>query len=201
MVQRWSTEDRGGAQSTGGRRWRWTEDDGGGGELTEEDEGGQRWRIIPLPVVRGVQLAQGLSFAMTAVKYVRKEQNFAKSTSGGDRPWIGLDGIILALVCAFFIIVVTGAGDLHEEIENLDDMSGIERFEKKRKLRKIIASFPSAFVIFLVGVIFGFIRGPQVVKDIAFGPSSFGVVKISKQAWRVGFIKGTIPQLPLICQF
>ncbi|KAK1351473.1 hypothetical protein POM88_054310 [Heracleum sosnowskyi] len=44
MVQRWSTEDRGGAQSTGGRRWRWTEDDGGGGELTEEDEGGQRWR-------------------------------------------------------------------------------------------------------------------------------------------------------------
>ncbi|KAK1397740.1 hypothetical protein POM88_007603 [Heracleum sosnowskyi] len=44
MVQRWSTEDKGGAQSTGGRRWRWTEDDGGGGELTEEDEGGQRWR-------------------------------------------------------------------------------------------------------------------------------------------------------------
>ena len=30
------------------------------------------YTLIPLCVVRGIQLAQGLSFAFTAVKYVRK---------------------------------------------------------------------------------------------------------------------------------
>ncbi|KAL1827861.1 hypothetical protein ACET3Z_006273 [Daucus carota] len=154
------------------------------------------YKLIPLPVVRGIQLAQGLSFAMTAVKYVQKEQNFAKSKSSGERPWIGLDGMVLALVCAIFIVVFTGAGDEHDE-ESDDLGGGVERFDKGRRLRKIIASLPSAFIIFLLGVVLAFIRGPKVVKDITFGPSPFGVIKLSKQAWKDGFIKGTIPQLPL----
>ena len=58
-------------------------------------------------------------------------------------------------------------------------------------------SLPSAFFIFLLGVVFAFIRRPKVVEEIKFGPSSFEVVKISKHAWKEGFIKGTIPQLPL----
>ncbi|KAL8090116.1 hypothetical protein AgCh_039552 [Apium graveolens] len=154
------------------------------------------YKLIPLPVVRGIQLAQGLSFAMTAVKYVQKKQNFAKSKSSGERPWIGLDGIVLALACAIFIVVVTGAGDEHDEVT--DHLSGgVERSDKRRRLRKIIASLPSAFIIFLLGVVLAFIRGPKVVKEITFGPSSFGVIKLSKQAWKDGFIKGTIPQLPL----
>jgi MFS superfamily sulfate permease-like transporter len=36
-----------------------------------------------------------------------------------------------------------------------------------------------------------------VVRGFKFGPSSIEVVKISKHAWKQGFIKGTIPQLPL----
>ena len=35
------------------------------------------------------------------------------------------------------------------------------------------------------------------MNDINFGPSSIEVVKISKHAWKEGFIKGAIPQLPL----
>lgn len=38
---------------------------------------------------------------------------------------------------------------------------------------------------------------PSVVKEIEFGPSSAEVIKISRHAWKVGFIKGAIPQLPL----
>ncbi|WOH12264.1 hypothetical protein DCAR_0831766 [Daucus carota subsp. sativus] len=92
--------------------------------------------IIPLPVVRGVQLAQGLLFAMTAV-----DLNLVGT---GVRPWIGLDGIILALVCAFFYYYCY--------------------------------CFSSAFIIFLLGVILAFIRGPEVVKDIAFCPSSLELI-------------------------
>ncbi|XP_058224335.1 molybdate transporter 1-like [Rhododendron vialii] len=154
------------------------------------------YRFIPLSVVRGIQLAQGLSFALTAVKYIRNVQDFSKSKSSGQRHWLGLDGLVLALICAVFIIIVNGAGD--EEIEERDgDLGDRERVGKRRKLTKIVASLPSAFNIFLLGVVLAIIRGPKVVKGLKYGPSPIEIVKISKNAWKDGFIKGTIPQLPL----
>ncbi|GAU49513.1 hypothetical protein TSUD_306670 [Trifolium subterraneum] len=50
------------------------------------------YKLIPLCVVRGIQLAQGLSFALTAIKYVRKVQDLPKSKSLSDRDWFGFDG-------------------------------------------------------------------------------------------------------------
>jgi hypothetical protein len=165
------------------------------------------YKIIPLSVVRGVQLAQGLSFALSAVKYIRKVQDFSKSKAGKNRPWIGLDGLVLAIVCACFIVVVNGAGQEKEEDDDEGEIGGVlgdeeverqgRRRRRRRRIRKIIFSLPSAFMVFLLGVVFAFIRGPRVVGDIKFGPSSIEVVKISKHAWKEGFIKGTIPQLPL----
>ncbi|XAR69326.1 hypothetical protein NMG60_11000866 [Bertholletia excelsa] len=155
------------------------------------------YKLIPLPVVRGIQLAQGLSFAMTAVKYIRNVQNFPKSKSVGNRPWLGLDGLLLALVCACFVIIINGAGDENEAGEANTDTSGEDRRRKGKGFRKIVASLPSAFIIFLLGVILAIIRGPKAVKGFKFGPSSIQVVKISKHAWKEGFVKGTIPQLPL----
>jgi hypothetical protein len=161
------------------------------------------YKIIPLSVVRGVQLAQGLSFALTAVKYIRKVQDFSKSKAGHNRPWLGLDGLVLAIVCACFIVIVNGAGQEKEDDEREiggvlgDDEDQRHGMRKRRRVRKIIFSLPSAFMVFLLGVVFAFIRRPTVVEDIRFGPSSIQVVKISKRAWKEGFIKGTIPQLPL----
>ncbi|KAI3928956.1 hypothetical protein MKW98_014547 [Papaver atlanticum] len=162
------------------------------------------YKIIPLPVVRGVQLSQGLSFALTSVKYIRKTQNFTKGKTGVDREWPGLDGLVLALVCACFIIIVNGAG---EEIENdsrdregdrLDSEIHTENSNRRSvrsKVWRIIFSLPSALIVFLLGIILAFIRQPGIAKQ--FGPSSIGIAKISRHAWKQGFIKGTIPQLPL----
>ena len=157
------------------------------------------YKIIPLSVVRGIQLAQGLSFALTAVKYIRKIQDFSKSKAKGDRPWLGLDGLVLAIICACFIIVISGAGEEEQsgERETAGVLGDEEIRPRKRRVRKIIFSIPSAFIIFLFGVVFAFIRRPKVLEEIRFGPSSFQVVKMSKRAWKEGFIKGTIPQLPL----
>ncbi|XP_054794164.1 molybdate transporter 1-like [Prosopis cineraria] len=164
------------------------------------------YRLIPLCVVRGIQLAQGLSFALTAVKYVRKIQNLPKSKSTGNRPWFGLDGLVLAIVCLCFIVMVNGAGEnirgCCETREGSDQQQRDIEVEGRRRnrrdrVRKIIFSLPSAFIIFIVGVVLAFIRKPKVVHEIEFGPSSMKVVKISRQEWKRGFIKGTIPQLPL----
>lgn len=45
-------------------------------------------RLIPLSVVRGIQLSQGLSFGITAVKYIMNKQN-SKGKAGGHRHWLG----------------------------------------------------------------------------------------------------------------
>ncbi|KAJ6382897.1 hypothetical protein OIU77_031343 [Salix suchowensis] len=127
------------------------------------------YKVIPLSVVRGIQLSQGLSFAMSAVKYIRTVQDFSKSKSGGDRHWLGLDGLVLAIVCACFIIVVNGGGEEGSEREGDDiSMGGRER-PRRRGLRQIVASLPSAFMVFLLGVILAFIRRPGVVHDFKFG--------------------------------
>ncbi|XP_047968263.1 molybdate transporter 1 [Salvia hispanica] len=161
------------------------------------------YNLIPLAVVRGIQLAQGLSFAITAVKYIKSEQNFAKSKSAGDRPWLGLDGLILALACASFILLINGSGDQTETETETNQIDGIEieidrpNRRRSRKFLKFIASIPSAFLIFLLGLILAIARGPQAINHFKFGPSKISVIKISKHSWKEGFIKGTIPQLPL----
>ncbi|KAH1131688.1 hypothetical protein J1N35_003066 [Gossypium stocksii] len=134
------------------------------------------YKLIPLSVVRGIQLSQGLAFTMTAFKYIRKVQDFSKSKSKENRHWVGLDGLILAIVCTCFIIVINGAGEERNEREtsNVDD--------EERNMRSVVLAF---------------IRKPAVVKDIKFGPSSMEVVQFTSHAWKQGFIKGTIPQLPL----
>lgn len=165
----------------------------------------QVYKLIPLCVVRGIQLAQGLSFAMAAVKYVKSKQDLPKSKSLGNRHWFGLDGLVLAIVCVCFIVIVNGAGTNHgcgnREGDDCDVGDHQEESEEGRnrtsRVRKLIFSLPSAFIVFVLGVVLAFVRRPNVVHEIKFGPSSLEVVKISKHAWKKGFIKGAIPQLPL----
>uniref|UniRef100_A0A7N0V3A0 Molybdate transporter 1 n=1 Tax=Kalanchoe fedtschenkoi TaxID=63787 RepID=A0A7N0V3A0_KALFE len=159
------------------------------------------YKLIPLSIVRGIQLAQGLNFAMTAVKYVRKEQNFAKSKSAGNRDWLGLDGLVLAIVCFCFIVVVNGAGEDVTSGRNEVDENRVGNENRRKttssRVVRVLTSLPSAFMIFVLGVILAFVRDPHVADHFKFGPSTFSVVHISKEAWKNGFIKGTIPQLPL----
>ncbi|KAE8726248.1 Molybdate transporter 1 [Hibiscus syriacus] len=152
------------------------------------------YRLIPLSVVRGIQLSQGLSFAMSAVKYIRKVQDFSNSKSMGNRRWLGLDGLVLAIFCACFIIVVNGAG---QERNQSDANVGEERDIRRKRMKKIMATMPSAFIVFVLGVVLAFIRRPKLENDIKFGPSVMEVLKIHGHSWKEGFIKGTIPQLPL----
>ncbi|KAJ1440086.1 Molybdate transporter 1/2 [Sesbania bispinosa] len=61
--------------------------------------------------VRGVQLSQGLSFAFSVIKYICYDQDLAKSKSGPLRPWLGLDGIIVALAVVLFLVLTIDVGD------------------------------------------------------------------------------------------
>ncbi|OVA06541.1 sulfate transporter [Macleaya cordata] len=163
------------------------------------------YRFIPLPVVRGVQLSQGLSFAFSAIKYIRYNQNFSTGKSGSPRPWLGLDGLILSLSALLFIILVTGSGDEgnqnqspipESEEPSSSNSSNRSRGRNNRRLR-ILRAIPSALLVFLFGLLLCFLRDPSIVKNLKFGPSKISIVKITWEDWKIGFVRAAIPQIPL----
>ncbi|CAL4917663.1 unnamed protein product [Urochloa decumbens] len=162
--------------------------------------------IVPLPVIRGIQLAQGLNFAMAAVKYIRYEQDLSKGKSGNRRPWTGLDGLILAVAAIAFILLVNGAGSDSQESQE-EEGRGQEEGEReppaqaggrwRSMIRRVSPAIPSAVIVFVVGVALAVARHPAALRELRLGPSRMRVVRISRDAWRRGFLKGAIPQIPL----
>ncbi|KAF8682011.1 hypothetical protein HU200_045468 [Digitaria exilis] len=169
--------------------------------------------FVPLPVVRGIQLAQGLNFAMAAVKYIRYEQDLGKGKSLNRRPWTGLDGLVLAIAAICFILLVNGAGSEtsrtvvqdqgqegeeergHQEEETTESESSSGRW--RSVIRRVAPAIPSAVMVFVVGVAFAVARHPAAVRELRAGPSRMHVVRISREAWKQGFLKGAVPQIPL----
>ncbi|KAK4410582.1 Molybdate transporter 2 [Sesamum angolense] len=147
------------------------------------------YRFLPLPV--------GLAFAFSAIKYIRYNQDFTKTTATkttDPRPWLGLDGLVLALVCLLFLILATGDGSGNESDARL--VLTTRRRRVQRRLR-ILSSVPSALIVFLLGLILCFIRDPTIFRDIKLGPSRFHVLKITWDDFKVGFVRGAVPQIPL----
>ncbi|KAK6153682.1 hypothetical protein DH2020_013321 [Rehmannia glutinosa] len=183
------------------------------------------YRFLPLPVVRGVQLSQamylnfpkfikiirffiycklidgfefekGLAFAFSAIKYIRYNQDFSKTTATkttDPRTWLGLDGLVLALTCLLFLILTTGDGGGNE---NNTSIVPTNRRRVHKRL-KILSAIPSALIVFLLGLILCFIRDPSIFNDIKFGPSRFHVLNITWDDFKVGFLRGAVPQIPL----
>lgn len=159
------------------------------------------YHFIPLPVVRGIQLSQGLSFAFSAIKYIRYNQDFSVTTaskSTSPRSWFGLDGLVLALIALIFLIFTTGDGKVVETDETMDTSSsnGSSQSRINRRL-KTLSAIPAALVVFLLGLILCFFRDPSIIHQIKLGPSKIEVLKISWEDWKIGFTRGAIPQIPL----
>ncbi|KAE8662965.1 Molybdate transporter 2 [Hibiscus syriacus] len=152
------------------------------------------YRLLPLPVVRGVQLSQGLSFAFSAIKYIRYNQDFIASKSTTPRAWLGLDGLVLALSSLLFLVIFTGSGDYNDRNESDDDDQPRRRNSKRLR---IMGSIPAALIVFLLGLVLCFIRDPSIFGDLKFGPSKIGFLSITWNDWKVGFLKGAVPQIPL----
>ncbi|XP_008809322.2 molybdate transporter 2 [Phoenix dactylifera] len=162
------------------------------------------YRFIPVPVVRGVQLSQGLSFAFSAIKYIRHDQDFAAAKSGGPRPWLGLDGLLLALSTLLFVILVTGSGGDEEDRDRQRQFespphSSAHRPHGRRWKRSCIPSsrIPAALLVFLLGLALCFVRDPSIIGDLRFGPSKLQIVRMTWNDWKVGFLRAAIPQIPL----
>ncbi|XP_057968678.1 molybdate transporter 2-like [Malania oleifera] len=159
------------------------------------------YRIIPLPVVRGIQLSQGLAFAFSAIKYIRFDQDFAAGKSGSSRPWLGLDGLVLALSAVTFLVLVTGAGDSSlsdEYASNLEEPTSSNRSRcRVRRRLWILAKIPAALLVFLLGLFICFLRDRSIFKNLVLGPSKIRLMKITWKDWKIGFLEAAIPQIPL----
>ncbi|TKY64527.1 Molybdate transporter 2 [Spatholobus suberectus] len=124
------------------------------------------YRYLPLPVVRGVQLSQGLSFAFSAVKYIRYDQDLATSKSGPPRPWLALDGVVLALAAVLFLVLTTGAGDDLPPPPPQQENEVADRREKVNWRLRVLSRVPAALIVFLFGLLLCFIRDPSIFGDL-----------------------------------
>ncbi|XP_044480575.1 molybdate transporter 2-like [Mangifera indica] len=155
------------------------------------------YRFIPLPVVRGVQLSQGLAFAFSAIKYIRYNQDFITSKSTSSRSWLGLDGLIIALSAVLFLVLATGSGDYKDQDFSQEDESQSNQNRKLNKRLRFLSAIPAALIVFLFGLILCFIRDPSIFKDLRFGPSKIKLLNITWEDWKIGFVRAAIPQIPL----
>ncbi|KAG0626600.1 hypothetical protein M758_2G136900 [Ceratodon purpureus] len=161
--------------------------------------------LVPLPVVRGIQLSQGLAFGITAVKYMLYDQNFAKGKQGAGRAWLGLDSKLLAIVALCFIVLVSGAGEYtinpfpKDSIESSNSGAIINPNDAPRKRTWVekLRMIPTALSVFVLGIILAFVRDPSIAGHLRVGPATPKIPYISARDWRIGFVRGTIPQVPL----
>ncbi|CAN1313996.1 Molybdate transporter 2, partial [Linum perenne] len=147
---------------------------------------------LPLPVVCGVQLSQGLSFTFSAIKYIQFNQDFLASKSTTSRPWLGLDEILLALSSLLFLVLTTGSGT--------DTTTTSDKEPRRQPLARqirILSSIPAMLIVFLLGLAFYFIRDLSIFINLKFGPSQIRVLKITWEDWKIEFLKGAVPQIPL----
>ncbi|CAM6120166.1 unnamed protein product [Calypogeia fissa] len=179
-------------------------------------------RLVPLSLVRGIQLSQGISFGLTAVKYVVKDYNLKTSKGSSDRGWTGSDGLLLAFSAFFFVILFTGAGGSNSygegngnqstnsvkqdaTVKNEEDpesanVSPIKETTISTGLQlraRTLTLIPTALIIFIVGVIIAIARDTKVFRGWVFGPSAIHTVHISAHDWRTGFVRAAVPQIPL----
>ncbi|KAM7257023.1 hypothetical protein ACFE04_012764 [Oxalis oulophora] len=154
------------------------------------------YKYIPLPVVRGVQLSQGLAFAFSAIKYIRFDQDFVQSKSTGSRTWLGLDGLVVALSAILFLVLSTGSGTAVAENEEPNASDSVSNRRLKKRLG-FLSAIPAALLVFLLGLVLCFVRDPSIIKDLKFGPSRIKVLKITLDDWKIGFFRAAIPQIPL----
>jgi hypothetical protein len=153
--------------------------------------------FVPLPVVRGIQLSQGIAFGSTAVKYILKNQDLAKGKADGDRDWLGSDGLLLALSAFCFIILVTGSGAKEECGVERSSEEDFEGETETREQENMSLSIPTALILFLLGVILAVVRDPTIFGNFRIGPAIPHFVRISREDWKIGFVRAAIPQIPL----
>lgn len=164
------------------------------------------YRFIPLPVVRGVQLSQGLSFVFSTIKYICFNQDLPTSKSGSPRSWLGLDGLVVALSAVLFLILTTGSGENNdynlirsEELEPSNNIGLLtrSRYYNAHKRLRVLSAIPAALIVFLFRLLLCFLRDPSIFKDLKFGPSKLKLVSMTWEDWKIGFYRAAIPQIPL----
>lgn len=101
----------------------------------------------------------------------------------------------MALSSLLFLVIFTGSGDHHQN-ENESNDNEPPRGRRPNRLR-ILSSIPAALIVFLLGLVLCFIRDPSIFNDIKFGPSKIGFLSITWEDWKIGFLKGAVPQIPL----
>eukprot|EP00898_Chlorokybus_atmophyticus_P002796 jgi/Chlat1/3517/Chrsp23S03708 len=137
-------------------------------------------RVVPLSVVRGMQLGLGLSLAGKGL------QTLLYSNSAV-RPVMGFDGLLLAGVAAAFVLIAT-APPLRTSNNSIACAGA--------SYRRVL--IPAALILVAVGAFLAVVRQPLVLfAKLRLGPSVPKLLTPTFSDCTTGFVRGAVPQLPL----
>ncbi|KAG6555041.1 hypothetical protein Mapa_003073 [Marchantia paleacea] len=182
---------------------------------------------IPIPVLRGVMLCEGLTAGFQAVQYILEKQDLTTMQSLGRRNWLGVNGLVLPISMLFFLIVVSGVG---KSTAGEDDAAGgresgragrsgedsgreplllsrnssssmnfrSAEFEANEgNWRNAVTTVPTALIILLIALSMAIARNPRLLNNLQLGPSPLTLIKISLDDWKIGFLQAAKHQIPV----
>jgi len=165
--------------------------------------------LVPVYVIRGMQLGLGIKLAHKGISSVL----YVDGAAGQYRGMAGLDGWLLGCAAVVFILLSTlprEAADAQQaesrpsadcEEAELDSTSdpGSQGLGPPAPMRAgcCRTSIPVALILVLLGLVLAVVQAPQALANLRLGPSIPQLVVPSLEDWKIGFLRGTIPQLPL----
>jgi MFS superfamily sulfate permease-like transporter len=112
-------------------------------------------RLVPAPLVRGIQLGVGLKLAAKGANWVV------------DLPFFGWDSVVIALLAALLLLLC------------------------------VSKEFPGLLFIFFGGFVLLWMEDVTAYENIAFGLPTIAFDWPAAPEWKVGLLRGAVPQLPL----
>ncbi|BFI06374.1 hypothetical protein MPTK1_2g02120 [Marchantia polymorpha subsp. ruderalis] len=171
------------------------------------------YRLIPIPVLRGVMLYQGLTVGFQAVQFILEIQDVTTMQSLGRRHWLGVNGLLLPILMIFFLFVVSGVGTSasgEEAAQGIGSGTNLEiedplngqpstrgKAANEENSRNTVMNVPTALIILLIALSLAIARDPQLLHNLQLGPSPFTLIKISRADWQIGFLQAAVHQIPV----
>eukprot|EP01025_Chloroclados_australasicus_P001724 TRINITY_DN10426_c0_g2_i5.p1 TRINITY_DN10426_c0_g2~~TRINITY_DN10426_c0_g2_i5.p1 ORF type:complete len:447 (+),score=24.04 TRINITY_DN10426_c0_g2_i5:115-1455(+) len=149
-------------------------------------------KLIPLCIVRGMQLGLGISLG---------RKGLVMALQDDDEDWAGIGKIIMGSLTIAFILVTTLPPKDENQVAVQSSQSQSPTLQQERPTEnccKRKGCFPTALLVVGFGLIYTLITHRDATSNLTIGPSMpRSIFPITREDVRIAAIRAALPQLPL----
>eukprot|EP01026_Neomeris_dumetosa_P025897 TRINITY_DN2122_c0_g1_i3.p1 TRINITY_DN2122_c0_g1~~TRINITY_DN2122_c0_g1_i3.p1 ORF type:complete len:460 (-),score=46.15 TRINITY_DN2122_c0_g1_i3:256-1635(-) len=148
-------------------------------------------RIIPLSLIRGIQLGLGINLARKGFVMAVQESN------GG---WADPGRIVMGSLAMAFIFITTlpSSEDVTKQSSQQQTSKVIQSSSAQLSCSRKKGGFPAALIVVIFGLVYALFTQSSATSDLEVGPSKPELITpITWEDVRVAGLRAALPQLPL----